>query len=89
MSEKNKDNLILSALIIGFTIGVVFGMFLIFILFMFNIGNSLENNGLMYKSNCKVEINSQPICHTRIYQFDYPNNTWRFVQESDYLSYRL
>lgn len=43
-------------------IGIIIGMFITFFGIMFNFNNVLENNGLMYEKDCKVNIQPKIIC---------------------------
>lgn len=58
---KKKDSLIRLFIVVSFMIGVLIGAFFVMFLISFDIGNIIENNGLIYKDKCPVQIEKQPI----------------------------
>ena len=51
--RKEKGNMTnVFIVIVILVIGILIGMFILLFSFAFNSGNILENNGMMYQSNC-------------------------------------
>lgn len=60
---KKQDRLLYQLMFTAAIIGATIGLLFVFFMFRFIIGNALENNGFMYKSDCHQEQQPRLVYH--------------------------